>query len=170
MCLTSGDQESRTRQRHNTLFVKESCRAKYRSGALLPTAESFFVQDHWAAGLHRSPTRRRADFRVQFLRLFRLVAVAHGLSEQIAGVGQKSPRAFEWTLDLLFRKDLCAVYHRPRPSDSYREEHREITFGTNGNGQSVASADGNLSKLIRSKKESVREYSAAASGLDHCGG
>ncbi len=54
---------------------------------------------------------------------------------KLPGLDRKIRVAFEWTLDLLFRKDVCAVHHRPSRSDSYREEHREIAFGSNGNGR-----------------------------------
>src|SRR6266481_8247067 len=52
---------------------------------------------------------------------------------KLPGLDKKVRVAFEWTLDLLFRKDVCAVHHRSRLSDCYYEGHREITFGSNGN-------------------------------------
>jgi NADH dehydrogenase len=72
---------------------------------------------------------------------------------KLPGLDKKVRVAFDWTLDLLFRKDVCAVHHHPRRSDCYRQEHREITFGRNGNGRPIASADPDRRKLIHSKKE-----------------
>ena len=75
-----------------------------------PSAKAIFLPDHWIARLHRPPHGCRADFRLQLLRLLCVVAMAHDLPEQIAWLGQKVRVAFDWTLDLLFRKDVCAVH------------------------------------------------------------
>ncbi|HWX22613.1 MAG TPA: NAD(P)/FAD-dependent oxidoreductase [Candidatus Binatia bacterium] len=85
---------------------------------------------------------------------------------KLPGLDKKVRVAFEWTLDLLFRKDVCAVHHQPRRSDCYREEQHENTFGSNGNGRPTPSADTSSGKQIHSKKESVREYSAPISGQE----
>jgi NADH:quinone reductase (non-electrogenic) len=68
---------------------------------------------------------------------------------KLPGLDKKVRVAFEWTLDLLFRKDVCAVHHTPRRSDCYHEEPLEITFGANGNGLPTASADTSPGKLMR---------------------
>jgi NADH dehydrogenase len=89
---------------------------------------------------------------------------------KLPGLDKKVRVAFEWTLDLLFRKDVCAVHHRPRRSDSYSEEYREITFGSNGNGRPTSSADASLGKLTLQEKEGVGEYPAPTGGLDRWAG
>jgi len=85
---------------------------------------------------------------------------------KLPGLDKKVRVAFEWTLDLLFRKDVCAVHHRPPRSDCYYEGHREITFGSNGNGRPAASTDTSRSKLMLQKKEGLGEYPAPTSSLD----
>jgi NADH dehydrogenase len=60
---------------------------------------------------------------------------------KLPGLDKKVRVAFDWTLDLLFRKDVCAVHHRPRHSDCYREDHREFAFDSNGHGQPIPNAD-----------------------------
>jgi NADH dehydrogenase len=85
---------------------------------------------------------------------------------KLPGLDKKVRVAFDWTLDLLFRKDVCAVHQRPHRSDCYRAEHRKISFGSNGNGQPTATVDTRRSKLIPSKKEGVGEYPAPAHGVD----
>ena len=85
---------------------------------------------------------------------------------KLPGLDKKVRVAFEWTLDLLFRKDVCAVHHRSRLSDCYYEGHHEITFGSNGNGRPAPSPETSLSKLIHAKKAELGEYPAPTSSLD----
>ncbi len=87
---------------------------------------------------------------------------------KLPGLDKKVRVAFDWTLDLLFRKDVCAVHHRLCRRDSYGKEQRETTFGGNGYGRPTASAHISPGKLIHSKKEGVREYPAPATGLNQC--
>jgi len=68
-------------------------------------------------------------------------------------------------LDLLFRKDVCAVHDLPSRADFHRREHRQRTVGDNADGQPTTSSNTSPGKLMRSKKESVGEYPAPASGL-----
>ncbi len=51
---------------------------------------------------------------------------------KLPGLDKKLRVAFDWTLDLLFRKDVCAVQQDRRSSDSYRRDYRQETFGNNG--------------------------------------
>ena len=46
--------------------------------------------------------------------------VADDLPEQVARLGQKVRVAFDWTLDLLFPKDVCAVHDLPYRRDFHR--------------------------------------------------
>src|SRR5467141_1330048 len=47
---------------------------------------------------------------------------------KLPGLDKKISVEFDWTLDLLFRKDVCAVHQPQRRGDCYREEHRETTL------------------------------------------
>ena len=65
---------------------------------------------------------------------------------KLPGLDKKVRVAFDWTLDLLFPKDVCAVYNLDRDSDYHRpehlrntledHEHSETTVPQSGNGQS----------------------------------
>src|SRR6267154_1585606 len=70
----------------------QGCGAEYRAGARWPSSKGIFLQDDWVARFHRPPDRRGADFRLQLLRLLRVVAMAHDLLEQIAWLGQEGSR------------------------------------------------------------------------------
>ena len=43
--------------------------------------------------------------------------------------------AFDWTLDLLFRKDVCAVHDLPYRRDFHRLEPTKDAVGNNGDHQ-----------------------------------
>jgi NADH dehydrogenase len=60
---------------------------------------------------------------------------------KLPGVDKKVRVAFEWTLDLLFRKDVCAVHNRPRTSDYLRRDSFQNTRPNDapGGSQIVAS-------------------------------
>jgi hypothetical protein len=60
-----------------------------------------------------------------------VVDVADGLPQQVARFGQKVRVAFDWTLDLLFPKDVCAVYDFDRRRDFDRQDHARNTLGSN---------------------------------------
>jgi hypothetical protein len=49
---------------------------------------------------------------------------------KLPGLDKKLRVAFDWTLDLLFRKDVCAVQHERRRSDCYH--HPLETVRKNG--------------------------------------
>ncbi len=85
---------------------------------------------------------------------------------KLPGLDKKVRVAFEWTLDLLFRKDVCAVHRSPCRSDYYPKEQREIKFAGSGNGQPAPIPSTNHGKRMRSKKENLGEYPALASGQD----
>ncbi len=85
---------------------------------------------------------------------------------KLPGFDKKVRVAFDWTLDLIFRKDVCAVHDLPSRAHFHRRENGQRTVAANGNAQATASSDTSPGKLIRSKKESVREYLVPASGLD----
>jgi NADH:ubiquinone reductase (H+-translocating) len=65
---------------------------------------------------------------------------------KLPGLDKKVRVAFDWTLDLVFPKDVCAVYsldcdpdyHRPEHIRNILEDHEdsEITISQSGNGQS----------------------------------
>jgi NADH dehydrogenase len=51
---------------------------------------------------------------------------------KLPGLDKKVRVAFDWTLDLLFRKDVCAVHDLPSRADFQRRAHRQATVGDNG--------------------------------------
>ncbi|MEY2429231.1 MAG: hypothetical protein QOJ40_2116 [Verrucomicrobiota bacterium] len=51
---------------------------------------------------------------------------------KLPGLDKKVRVAFDWTLDLLFHKDVCAVHDLPPRADFYRREHRKAAVGDNG--------------------------------------
>lgn len=51
---------------------------------------------------------------------------------KLPGLDKKVRVAFDWTLDLLFPKDVCAVHDLPYRRDFPRQEHAEVTVGDNG--------------------------------------
>ena len=54
---------------------------------------------------------------------------------KLPGLDKKVRVAFDWTLDLLFRKDVCAVQQdRPRRSEASTQDPREGMVGDNGQG------------------------------------
>jgi len=44
---------------------------------------------------------------------------------KLPGLDKKVRVAFDWTLDLLFRKDVCAVHDLPSRTDFHRRAHRQ---------------------------------------------
>jgi NADH:ubiquinone reductase (H+-translocating) len=57
---------------------------------------------------------------------------------KLPGFDKKVRVAFDWTLDLLFPKDVCAVYDLDRRRDFHRQEHTRNTLGNNGDYQVTA--------------------------------
>ena len=50
---------------------------------------------------------------------------------KLPGLDKKVRVAFDWTLDLLFRKDVCAVHDLPSRADVHRREHSQAPVGDN---------------------------------------
>jgi NADH dehydrogenase len=57
---------------------------------------------------------------------------------KLPGLDKKVRVAFDWTLDLLFPKDVCAVHDLPYRRDFPRREHAKDTLVDNGHYQSSA--------------------------------
>jgi len=57
---------------------------------------------------------------------------------KLPGLDKKVRVAFDWTLDLLFPKDVCAVHDLPYRRDFHRLEHTRNTLGNNGRYQASA--------------------------------
>jgi NADH dehydrogenase len=51
---------------------------------------------------------------------------------KLPGLDKKIRVAFDWTLDLLFPKDVCAIYEHDHLPDSHRPDHARSTAGNNG--------------------------------------
>jgi NADH dehydrogenase len=51
---------------------------------------------------------------------------------KLPGLDKKIRVAFDWTLDLLFPKDVCAIYDHDHLPDSHRPDHARSTAGNNG--------------------------------------
>ena len=58
---------------------------------------------------------------------------------KLPGLDKKVRVAFDWTLDLLFPKDVCAVYDLDDRRDFHRQDHTRNTLGNNGDYQVTAS-------------------------------
>jgi NADH:ubiquinone reductase (H+-translocating) len=56
---------------------------------------------------------------------------------KLPGLDKKVRVAFDWTLDLLFPKDVCAVYDLDQRRDSHRHDHTRNTPGNNGDYQAT---------------------------------
>jgi hypothetical protein len=54
---------------------------------------------------------------------------------KLPGLDKKVRVAFDWTLDLLFPKDVCAVYDLDQRPDFDRPDHPGNTSGNNGDCQ-----------------------------------
>src|SRR5437016_4270361 len=67
---------------------------------------------------------------------------------KLPGLDKKVRVAFDWTLDLLFPKDVCAVYDLPYRRDFHRPDQAMHTVGNNGDYQSSAR------QLMHSRMES----------------
>jgi hypothetical protein len=63
---------------------------------------------------------------------------------KLPGLDKKVRVAFDWTLDLLFRKDVCAVHDLPSRADFHRRAHRQATVGDNGQYQRTAEVEATL--------------------------
>ena len=57
---------------------------------------------------------------------------------KLPGLDKKVRVAFDWTLDLLFRKDVCAVHDRRPRSDRYSGARPHDETGNNGDGKRTA--------------------------------
>jgi hypothetical protein len=57
---------------------------------------------------------------------------------KLPGLDKKVRVAFDWTLDLVFRKDVCAVHDLPSRRDFSRREHANDTVGYNDQYQASA--------------------------------
>ena len=87
---------------------------------------------------------------------------------KLPGLDKKIRVAFEWTLDLLFRKDVCAVQQdRRRRSDSSPRDHREAMVGENSQGHERLTPkpldQRDVPQIIN---HHAREYSAPVPSLD----
>jgi NADH dehydrogenase len=51
---------------------------------------------------------------------------------KLPGLDKKVCVAFDWTLDLIFRKDVCAVHDLPSRADFHRRERNKPMVGDNG--------------------------------------
>jgi len=63
---------------------------------------------------------------------------------KLPGLDKKVRVAFDWTLDLLFRKDVCAVHDLPSRADFHRRARRQATVGQNGQYQRTAEVEATL--------------------------
>ena len=63
---------------------------------------------------------------------------------KLPGLDKKLRVAFDWTLDLLFRKDVCAVHDLSSRADFHRREHRRATVGDNGQYRRTAEVEAAL--------------------------
>jgi NADH dehydrogenase len=61
---------------------------------------------------------------------------------KLPGLDKKIRVAFDWTLDLLFPKDVCAVYDFDHSRDFDGQDHMKNTLGNNGNYGVTARAPG----------------------------
>src|SRR5436309_10519 len=61
---------------------------------------------------------------------------------KLPGLDKKVRVAFDWTLDLLFPKDVCAVYDLDHRRDFDGQDHARNTLGNNGNYEATARAPG----------------------------
>jgi len=57
---------------------------------------------------------------------------------KLPGLDKKVRVAFDWTLDLLFPKDVCAVYDLDQRRDFHRPDHAGNTSGNNGDHEPTA--------------------------------
>ena len=64
---------------------------------------------------------------------------------KLPGLDKKVRVAFDWTLDLLFPKDVCVVHDLPHRRDFPRREHAKDTVGDNGRYQASALQAAHLS-------------------------
>jgi NADH dehydrogenase len=63
---------------------------------------------------------------------------------KLPGLDKKVRVAFDWTLDLLFRKDVCAVHDLPSRADFDRRAHGLTTVGDYGQSQRAAEVEATL--------------------------
>jgi hypothetical protein len=84
---------------------------------------------------------------------------------KLPGLDKKIRVAFEWTLDLLFRKDVCAVHQPQRRGDCYRRETTLAATATAGQQRTPTPAVA-LTDSHAPKKENVREYPAPVNGQE----
>jgi NADH dehydrogenase len=68
---------------------------------------------------------------------------------KLPGLDKKVRVAFDWTLDLLFRKDVCAVHDLSSRADFHRRERRRATVGDNGQYQRTAEVEATLEEVNR---------------------
>jgi NADH dehydrogenase len=64
---------------------------------------------------------------------------------KLPGIDKKVRVAFDWTLDLIFRKDVCAVHDLPSREDFLRREHRQETIVNGGQYRQTAEVEGTFS-------------------------
>jgi NADH dehydrogenase len=87
---------------------------------------------------------------------------------KLPGLDKKVRVAFDWTLDLLFRKDVCAVQQdRRRRSDSSSRNHREGMVGENSQGhEQLTPKPLDQRDVPQILNHHAREYSAPVLSLD----
>jgi NADH dehydrogenase len=111
------------------------CCAEYRGCILKSSSKIIFVQDHRATGLNRSSDGRGANPWFQFFSFFAWWMWRTIYLSKLPGLDKKVRVAFDWTLDLLFPKDVCAVHDLPYRRDFHRPGQATHTVGNNGDYQ-----------------------------------
>jgi NADH dehydrogenase len=86
---------------------------------------------------------------------------------KLPGLDKKVRVAFEWTLDLLFRKDVCAIHNDPRRSDRYNKDYPDDMGGDDGQSHERPTPRPPLhTEIPQIINNQVGEYSVPALGLD----
>jgi len=86
---------------------------------------------------------------------------------KLPGLDKKVRVAFEWTLDLLFRKDVCAVHNNSRRSERYNQDLLKASGGSDGHGDGWPTPRLLQSSAIpQTVNNPVGEYSVPTLGLD----
>ena len=63
---------------------------------------------------------------------------------KLPGLDKKVRVAFDWTLDLLFRKDVCAVHDLPSRADVHRRDHSHAPVGDDRQYEPTAEVEATL--------------------------
>jgi NADH dehydrogenase, FAD-containing subunit len=133
----------------NTPFARAGLWRRISRWRSLAVLQSHFPSRPSVARLHRPPDRRGADFRLQLLGFFAWWLWRTIYLSKLPGLDKKVRVAFDWTLDLLFRKDVCAVHDLSSRADFHRRERRRATVGDNGQYQRTAEVEATLEAVNR---------------------